>query len=157
MNIKMIAALSIATAATAMPQAAIAHADQTSSFGFLSPSGNIGCQMFDQGDGNGNAVCKVRDHTWTATPSEYCQRGAVPGATGEPGFDLMLGQGNPPCVSSAMVQIFFTAPYAAAPLAYGQTHTVDTITCDSEPSGVTCTDTSTGHFFRVSGESYQLG
>ena len=31
------------------------------------------------------------------------------------------------------------------------------ITCDSEPSGVTCTDTSTGHFFRVSGESYQLG
>jgi hypothetical protein len=56
-----------------------------------------------------------------------------------------------------MVQIFFSAPYAAGPLAYGQTHTVDTITCDSEPSGVTCTDTSTGHFFRVSGESYQLG
>jgi len=157
MNIKMIAAVSIATAATAMPQAAIAHADPTSSFGFLSPSGNIGCEMFDQGDGHGNAVCKVRDHTWTATPSEYCQRGAVPGATGEPGADVMLGQGNPPCVSSAMVQIFFSAPYAAAPLAYGQTHTVDTITCDSEPSGVTCTDTSTGHFFRVSGESHQLG
>ena len=93
--------------------------------------------MFDQGDGNGNVVCKIRDQTWAATPSEYCQRGAVPGATGEPGSDLMLGQGNPPCVSSAIVQIFFSAPYAAAPLGYGQTHTVDTITCDSEPSGVT--------------------
>ena len=34
---------------------------------------------------------------------------------------------------------------------------VGTMTCDSETSGVTCTDTSTGHFFRVSRESYQLG
>ena len=157
MNIKMIAALSIATAAATLPLAASAHADPTSGYGFLSPSGNIGCQMFDQGDGKGNVVCKIRDHTWAATPSDYCQRGAVPGATGEPGSDLMLRQGNPPCASSAMVQIFFSAPYAAAPLGYGQTHTVDAITCDSEPSGVTCTDTSTGHFFRVSDESYQLG
>ena len=69
----------------------------------------------------------------------------------------MLGQGNPPCVSSAMVQVFFSGPAAFAPLAYGQTHTVDTITCGSEPPGVTCTDTGTGHFFRVSDESYQLG
>jgi len=31
------------------------------------------------------------------------------------------------------------------------------MTCDSEPSGMTCTDSSTGHFFRISRESYQLG
>ncbi len=157
MKITLIAALSIAAAATALPLAATAHADPTSSFGFLSPSGNIGCEMFDRGDGNGYAVCKIRDHTWVATPSEYCQRAAVPGATGEPGSDLMLGQGKPPCANSAMVQIFFSGPYAAAPLAYGETHTVATITCDSEPSGVTCTDTGSGHFFRMSRESYQLG
>ena len=40
---------------------------------------------------------------------------------------------------------------------YGQTHTVDTMTSDSEPSGVTGTDSSTGHFFRVLRDSYQLG
>jgi hypothetical protein len=31
------------------------------------------------------------------------------------------------------------------------------IACDSEPSGVKCTDSSTGHYFRVSRESYDLG
>jgi hypothetical protein len=39
MNIKMIAALSIATAAATLPLAASAHADPTSGYGFLSPSG----------------------------------------------------------------------------------------------------------------------
>jgi hypothetical protein len=34
---------------------------------------------------------------------------------------------------------------------------IGAITCDSEPSGVTCTNSSTGHFFRVSRESYELG
>src|SRR5439155_7371503 len=42
-------------------------------------------------------------------------------------------------------------------LKYGQTLSAGPITCDSEPSGVTCTGSSTGHFFRVSRESYQLG
>jgi hypothetical protein len=42
-------------------------------------------------------------------------------------------------------------------LEYGQTRSAGTITCDSEPSGMTCTDSTAGHFFRVSGESYQLG
>jgi hypothetical protein len=42
-------------------------------------------------------------------------------------------------------------------LDYGQTKSVGVMTCASEPSGVTCTDTSTGHFFRVSRDSYELG
>jgi hypothetical protein len=42
-------------------------------------------------------------------------------------------------------------------LAYGQTKSLGPITCDSEPSGVTCTDSSTGHSFRVSTDSYQVG
>jgi hypothetical protein len=37
------------------------------------------------------------------------------------------------------------APYAGA------------IACRSEQSAMKCTDTSTGHFFRVSRESYELG
>jgi hypothetical protein len=42
-------------------------------------------------------------------------------------------------------------------LDYGQTRSVGTITCDVELSGVTCADSSTGHFFRLSRESYELG
>ena len=42
-------------------------------------------------------------------------------------------------------------------LNYGQTISAGTITCDSEPSGMTCTDSSTGHYFRVSRDSYSLG
>jgi hypothetical protein len=42
-------------------------------------------------------------------------------------------------------------------LGYGQTVFAGTITCDSEPTGVKCTDTSTGHYFRLARESYELG
>lgn len=141
----------------ALPPAAIAHADETS-YRFLSPSGNIGCDMEDDAGGRSFAVCKIRDHTWVAPPSEYCQQAAVPGATGGPGSDMQLRQGNPPCVGFSMDQLFWPPdPLANYPiLGSGQTHSLGTITCDSEPSSVTCTDTSTGHFFRVSRESYQL-
>jgi hypothetical protein len=42
MKLKMIAALSIATAATALPLAAIAHADNNYQK-FASPTGNVRC------------------------------------------------------------------------------------------------------------------
>ena len=42
-------------------------------------------------------------------------------------------------------------------LNYGETLANGTITCKSEPAGMTCTDVSTGHFFRIARESYQLG
>jgi hypothetical protein len=148
MKLKMIAALSIATAATALPLAVTAHADVTG-FLFQSPSGNIGCSMIDHGDGTGYAVCRIHDHTWAAPPpGGDCQTGA--------GYDLQLFRGDAPCVGHWMGQIF-EAPRGLPTLDYGQTRTVGTITCDSEASGVTCTDSSTGHFFRVSQESYQLG
>ncbi len=41
-------------------------------------------------------------------------------------------------------------------LEYGNSKTVGTLTCDSEPSSVTCTDSSSGHFFRISRDFYQL-
>jgi hypothetical protein len=42
-------------------------------------------------------------------------------------------------------------------LDYGQTRSLGAITCDSEPSGMTCTDAGSGHFFRLSRDSYQVG
>lgn len=65
-------------------------------------------------------------------------------------------RGSSPRAGFAMIQIFFSGPYAPPTLDYGQTHTIGTITCDSEPAGVTCTHSSTGHFFRLSRDSYQL-
>ena len=41
-------------------------------------------------------------------------------------------------------------------LDYGRTQSVNTITCDSEPSGITCTDEH-GHFITLSAESNTLG
>ena len=44
-------------------------------------------------------------------------------------------------------------------LDYGQTRTAGAITCSSapEPAGITCTNADSGHFFRVSQASYQIG
>jgi hypothetical protein len=82
-------------------------------------------------------------------PSEDCEYA---------GQDLILGWGEPACVGVYGSQIWLLQQWNGLPtLDYGQTHRVGSITCASEPSGVTCTDTSTGHFFRVSRESYQLG
>jgi len=66
------------------------------------------------------------------------------------GMDLGItsqpkGNGNKALVRSADQRLRGLAPG------------VGTIRCDSETSGVTRTDTITGHFFRVSRESYQLG
>jgi hypothetical protein len=97
------------------------------------------------------AHAEIRDHTW---------------AEPRPGFDALSldrgGNGACPngtgsCLGPGMVLNFFTGPYTYPPLGYGQTHTEGPIMCDSEATGVTCTDSRTGHFFRVSRDSYQLG
>lgn len=150
MKITMIAVLSI-TAAAAVLLAVVAHADPINSYQFLSPSGDIGCTMVDQGDGNGEAVCTIRDHTWVeprpgfdALSLDRGGNGACPNGTGS-------------CLGPGMVLNFFTGPYTYPALGYGQTHTEGPIMCESEATGVTYTDSRTGHFFRVSRDSYQLG
>lgn len=151
------ALIATATVAATIALPATGHAD-TTGYQFLSPSGNIGCSMLeDQRDGTPFAACKIRDHTWVAPATGYCQRAAVPGAIGEPGPDPMLRQGDAPCMGFWMSQTADPRLGDFPTLDYGQTHSVGTLTCDSKPPGITCTDSSTGHFFRVSRESYQLG
>ena len=48
-------------------------------------------------------------------------------------------------------------PTSGQILNYGQTLANGSITCKSEQAGITCTDATTGHFFRIARESYQLG
>jgi hypothetical protein len=42
-------------------------------------------------------------------------------------------------------------------LAYGQTKSAGVMSSDGEQSGVTCTDSSTGHYFHVSRDVLELG
>jgi hypothetical protein len=115
---------------------------------FQSPSGNIVCLMTASANtGAPAAACQVQQHTYTAPPPGQCQLGGW-------GSQIGLDQGNPArfeCVGGVL------AVPPMPTLDYGQARSVGTLTCDSEPSGITCTDGSTGHFFRVSRDSYQLG
>jgi hypothetical protein len=145
-----VAATWMAVAAGTIGFAASAHAD--TEYYFRSPSGNTACEMIGAVDGTATAVCKLKDHTWpapVAAGGQNCEYS---------GYDLKLFQGQLPCAGVWPSQIFMEPGYATLPtLSYGQSHTMGEITCASEPSDVTCTDASTGHFFRVSRESYQLG
>lgn len=151
-----IAAVWMTAGAALIGMAAPAHADN--SYFFLSPSATIGCAMQnDDRDGTAYAVCRIQDPTWVAPASGVCQLASIPGSIGQPGSDLQLRQGDAPCVGAHMRQLPDPRLGNFPTLDYGQTHTVGAITCDSEPSGVTCTDSSTGHYFHLSRQSYELG
>ncbi|CAJ1507006.1 hypothetical protein [[Mycobacterium] holstebronense] len=127
----------------------LAHA--TNYYSFQSPSGNIACEMIGADDGTGAAVCKLKEHTWSA-PAE------TGGDCEFAGTDVKLFQGHPACLGVWPSQIFLQQQNGGLPtLEYGQTHSVGAISCGSTDSGMRCTDTSTGHYFDVSLESYQLG
>jgi hypothetical protein len=151
-----VALLSTATAAVALAFPAIVSA-APDSLQFVSPTGNIGCAMETRDDGTGYAWCKIADHQWTPPPTGGCEVAYVPGSIGQPDAKLALSQGKAPCFGAIMSQLFLTGEYAPPALGYGQSRTMGSITCVSEPDGVTCTDTGTSHFFRISDESYQLG
>ena len=130
---------------------------------FQSPSGDILCVMIrnhdinDKADyGKGEGTCQVQNPTYASPPPQYV---AVDGSLGACyllgwGSQVSLAQGSPPhldCVGGNLV-------YPPLPtLEYGETASLGAITCASEPSAMTCTDTSSGRFFRVSRDSYQLG
>jgi hypothetical protein len=156
MKIKLIAAATIATAA-ALPLAAVAnacggHGDVPVDSDFVSPSGNIACSIYSDGTG---VNCELRDHTWVVPAS-------VDGPYGRAcdfsfgGLEFYVSKGKPANLGCYEGVSKFNEPGFDKTLDYGQTISSGKITCGSAPSGVTCTDTETGHFFRVARESYQL-
>jgi hypothetical protein len=112
----------------------------------------------DQADyGKGSATCQVEYPTYAAPPRQYV------GLDGRPstcwlsgwGYRFSLPEGWPPhldCVGDDLIP-----PPPRQTLEYGQTESLGAITCASEPSAMRCTDTSSGRFFRVSSDSYELG
>ena len=148
------AALAAAAPALILFGAATAHA-AGSDYYFESPSGNIVCDLTDQGRGSAHLACSIGDYTYQAP---------INGETQQPCSDLPnffnLEQGMQPlivCDLGGQIRADNLHGAGLRTLGYGQTQSAGAITCDSEPTGMTCTDASTGHFFRVARESYQLG
>ena len=140
-----------AIAAATIGFAANSHANVFSQQ-FQSPSGDISCNLvnsppLDQHSLGKNFVqCDIANHSWAApqpppqgrddaTSTFVLIRGKAPIVGYRPETFAAVG----PTLDGAQ------APYAGA------------ITCSSEQAAVKCTDVSTGHFFRVSQESYELG
>jgi hypothetical protein len=138
-----LALTAMATAAVAIALPATANAGIPPSF--QTPSGNIMCWIADDA-----AVCRIVDYTYSA------QQQDCPSPGGPNGFWLKHGMpAKLDCSDNAPGT--YTGMRTSVTLDYGQTKSVGVMTCASEPSGVTCTDTSTGHFFHVSRDSYELG
>jgi hypothetical protein len=140
-----------AIATATMGLAASSHASPFSEQ-FQSSSGDISCNLvnyppFDTHSIAKNFVqCDIADHSWAAPQPP------PPGRTDATStFVLMRGK-------SPIVGYSPGPPATLGPMLDGaQAPSAGAITCSSEQSAVKCTDVSTGHFFRVSQESYQLG
>ncbi len=143
-KITKLALTATATAAATVALAATAHAGIPPSF--QTPSGNILCWVADDA-----ATCRIIDYTYASSPAEACSSPGWPN-----GFSLDAG--NPAALRcDTEPPGTYSGLRAHTTLDYGQTRSVGVMTCASEASAVTCTDSSTGHFFRVSRDSYQLG
>ncbi|MBB3604745.1 hypothetical protein FHT40_004423 [Mycolicibacterium sp. BK556] len=152
-RIAMVAAAAALTTVAMAPNAYAAN----SRIQFLSPSGNVGCQLGTAPDRTAFAWCKVNEHSWATPESDTCPRANVPGAIGEPGGEnLQLAEGQAPCFGFVMSQLFFTGQYAPPTLDYGARRSVGSITCTIERAGVTCADSKSGRSFQVSHDAYTL-
>ena len=141
-----VALIATATGAATIALSATAHASPDGSF--QSPSGNFVCiMMVKASTGSSAAACQAQHHTYAPPPPGQCHLGGW-------GSQFNLDEGNSPhfeCVGGVL------AVPPMPTLDYGQTRSVGTITCESQQSGVRCTDSSSGHFFRLSSDTYELG
>jgi len=128
----------VVPAAIALP--AIARADDGP---FQSPSGNISCTISST-----LAACDVSDHTYQVPQGPPCSQHLPWGDR----FVLEQGKAAEMHCHGDTLRV-----PGARVLNYGQTISAGPITCESQPSGMKCTDSSTGHYFQVSRDSYNLG
>ncbi|MEE6179431.1 DUF6636 domain-containing protein [Mycobacterium sp. 050134] len=129
-----------AAAVVAILLPATAHADDLP---FQSPSGNTACVL-----SNTAAECDVSDFTYQVPAGPPCAQHVAWGNR------FSLPQGRPAEMQCHGDTLRMPGEQT---LEYGQSLSAGTVTCVSEAAGIRCTDSSTGHFFLVSRDSYELG
>jgi hypothetical protein len=140
-----------ATAAATIGLTPSSHANPFSAQ-FQSPSGDISCNLvnsppLDQHSLGKNFVqCDIANHSWVAPQPP-------PQGRTDATSTFVLIRGQLPIVGYSPGTLAAGAPI----LDSAQAPSAGAITCSSEQSAMKCTDVSTGHFFRVSRESYELG
>jgi hypothetical protein len=135
-----LAVVTAATAASTIALPATAHADSQN---FQSPSGNIACNMIA-----GGVACDISYFTYQPPPPPECGKHFPWGSR------FTLTPGKPSAIECHSDSLRVPGEPT---LDYGQTISAGTLTCDSETSGIKCTDTSSGHFFQVSRDAFNLG
>jgi hypothetical protein len=118
---------------------------------FQSPSGDISCNLVNSPPpdthslGKNFVQCDIVNQSWVPPRPP-------PGGRADATATVVLMRGQLPIVGYSPGTLA-----AADPVNYDQPLSAGAITCRPEQSAMQCTDTSTGHFFRVSRESYELG
>jgi len=107
---------------------------------FTSPTGNIGCLIDKE-----MVRCDIAEREWAPPP-------APDSCTLDYGQGITLRAGAPP----EFVCAGDTALNSDAALPYGESIQGGLIRCDSEESGITCTDMETGRGFTLSKAAYEL-
>jgi hypothetical protein len=124
-----------------------ASASATHTAIFHTPSGNIGCVMWDKDDIGIFVRCDIGKHNWALPPkphSEACRDlDYVPGLT----------------LDATSKSHFFcagdTVLHQGSELAYGKSRRVGRFTCTSRATGVTCRNRRNGHGLFLSRSSYR--
>jgi len=124
---------------------------------FSSPSDNIRCVITAVAGAPSTVACQLENITYTVPAgTAYDDNGAVCDRDYGSGRDVRLVQGQPGYVRCSYAALDGgVGPWPT--LAFGQSATLGAITCESAPTAVTCTDTGSRHFFRISRDSYELG
>ncbi|WP_232007842.1 DUF6636 domain-containing protein [Mycobacterium gordonae] len=141
----IIAMVMLTSAASALAVLAPAQAHADGFDFFQTPSGNIDCAM-GLLDGSALVECEISDHTWSAPARPNPCMGAF-------GDRISMRQGSAARLTCHGDTVRGTG-YPV--LQYGQTRSLNSVTCESQQSGITCTDTGTGHFFQLSRDTYEL-
>ena len=146
----IVAAMGATTAAATIGLAPSSHANPFSEQ-FQSPSGDISCTLVSSpptdrlGFGKNFVQCDIVNQSWVPPQPP-------PPGRADATATVVLVRGQSPIVGYSP-----GALAAADPVNYDKPLSAGAISCSPEQSAMRCTDTSTGHFFRVSRESYELG
>ena len=147
----MIAGVYALAGAATIGSAGSSHASPFSAQ-FQSPAGDISCNLVNYPPSDHRAFwtnfvqCDIDNHDWVPPRPPPPER---PDATST----FLLVRGQVPIVGYSPGTVGDDSPL----LDPAQTPYAGAIGCRSDQSAMKCTDASTGHFFRVSKESYELG